>query len=180
MPLHRSEGLIVTIQTLCALLGFILVIDIFGWWTIPRTRPHLRVGTHLGLYILYSVTIFFSGYSPLQPIHETDTGTWQFITSLIMIIWWFLSARMLTDLLGVILLSRTEEGGRLLRDVLGALIFLATTVAAAAYVLQLPVKGLLATSGALACWRRRRIDPFAEISLTQSDCSRIIVCAEFA
>jgi len=170
----------VTIQTLCALLGFILVIDIFGWWTIPRTRPHLRVGTHLGLYILYSVTIFFSGYSPLQPIHETDTGTWQFITSLIMIIWWFLSARMLTDLLGVILLSRTEEGGRLLRDVLGALIFLATTVAAAAYVLQLPVKGLLATSGALACWRRRRIDPFAEISLTQSDCSRIIVCAEFA
>lgn len=31
----------------------------------------------------------------------------------------------------------------------------------------------------MACWRRRRIDPVAEILLTQSDSSRIIVCAGF-
>ena len=29
------------------------------------------------------------------------------------------------------------------------------------------------------CWHRRRIDPVAETSLTQSNSSRIIVCAEF-
>ena len=31
----------------------------------------------------------------------------------------------------------------------------------------------------LVCWRRRRIDPVAEMSLTQSDSSKNIACAGF-
>ena len=138
------------IEWLCALLGAILIADIIGWWVVPRRLPGLRASIGICLYTGYSASILLSGYSPLQPVRDADSGSWQLTASLLMIVWWFLSARMLTQLLGAILISRTEGGGRLLREVLGALIFLVATVAAAAYVLELPVKGLLATSGALA------------------------------
>ena len=52
--------------------------------------------------------------------------------------------------IGLLLIARGGHTGRLLQDVLGALIFLVAIVAAAAYVMQLPVKGLLATSGVMA------------------------------
>jgi small-conductance mechanosensitive channel len=47
-------------------------------------------------------------------------------------------------------MRRIGHSGRLLQDVIGALVFLAAIVAAAGYVLELPVKGLLATSGVVA------------------------------
>ncbi|AZF26806.1 mechanosensitive ion channel family protein [Pseudomonas sp. R2-60-08W] len=139
-----------TLEWLCALLGAILIADIIGWWVVPRRLQGLRVGINICLYACYSAAIFLSGNSPLQPVRDPDSGSWQLAATLLVLVWWFLSARMLTELLGAILISRTEGGGRLLREVLGALIFLVATVAAAAYVLELPVKGLLATSGALA------------------------------
>ncbi len=57
---------------------------------------------------------------------------------------------MLTEVIGLILMRRIGHSGRLLQDVIGALVFLAAIVAAAGYVLELPVKGLLATSGVVA------------------------------
>jgi len=48
------------------------------------------------------------------------------------------------------LMSRVGHTARLLHDVIGAVVFLLAIVGAAAYILQLPVKGLLATSGVMA------------------------------
>ncbi len=62
--------------------------------------------------------------------------------SVLGIAWWLLCARTLTVVLGVLLMPRSGHTGRLLQDVLGAVIFLAAIVAAAAYIMQLPVKGL--------------------------------------
>jgi small-conductance mechanosensitive channel len=56
----------------------------------------------------------------------------------------------LTEVIGLMLMRRIGHSGRLLQDVIGALVFLAAIVAAAGYVLELPVKGLLATSGVVA------------------------------
>ncbi len=72
------------------------------------------------------------------------------IATLLEIAWWLFGARTVTVVFGLLLVARGGHGGRLLQDVLGALIFLAAVVAAAAYVMQLPVKGLLATSGVMA------------------------------
>jgi small-conductance mechanosensitive channel len=101
-------------------------------------------------YALYSATLFEAGISPLLPVAEITSGAWHMAAVLLLILWWFLTARVMTELLGAVLMSRTGGGGRLIQEVVGALIFMAATVAAAAYVLELPVKGLLATSGALA------------------------------
>jgi hypothetical protein len=48
------------------------------------------------------------------------------------------------------LLPRTWRRQRLFQDVFGAVVFLASVVAALGFVLELPVRGLVATSGALA------------------------------
>ena len=56
----------------------------------------------------------------------------------------------LTVLLGAVMMQRVGHTGRLLQDLVGAVIFLIAIIAAMAYVLDLPVKGVLATSGAVA------------------------------
>jgi hypothetical protein len=66
------------------------------------------------------------------------------------ILWWLYAARVLTEVIGLVLMRRIGHSGRLLQDVIGALVFLAAIVAAAGYVLELPVKRLLATSGVVA------------------------------
>lgn len=68
------------------------------------------------------------------------------------ILWWLYAARVLTEVIGLVLMRRIGHSGRLLQDVIGALVFLAAIVAAAGYVLELPVKGLLATSGWWPSW----------------------------
>lgn len=128
----------------------ILATDILCWRFLPISRSTIRLGMRLTFFLAYSATLFLVGFSPLQPVGNVGSNSWQLVASVLVILWWFLCARMLTEVLSAILVFRTEGGGRLLRDVAGALIFLAATVASAAYVLQLPVKGLLATSGALA------------------------------
>lgn len=59
-------------------------------------------------------------------------------------------ARTLTVLGGALMMQRVGHTGRLLQDLLCAVIFLIAIIAAPAYVLDLPVKGVLATSGAVA------------------------------
>ena len=72
----------------------------------------------------------------------------QFGASALAIVWWMYAARTLTVLLGLLLTGRVGHSGRLLQEGIGAAVFLIAIVAAAGYVLQLPVKGLLANAGA--------------------------------
>jgi len=137
-------------QNACILLGLLLAADVVCWRIFPTSMPRIRLAVRIVFFTLYSLIVFYSGLSPLQPVGEVGSPALHLATVTLIIIWWFLSARILTDVLGAVLLSRTGGGGRLLQEVVGALIFLFATVAAAAYVLELPVKGLLATSGALA------------------------------
>ncbi len=76
------------------------------------------------------------------PLHLMATG--------LQIAWWLFGARTLTVLIGAVVMQRVGHSGRLLQDLLGAVIFLIASIAILAYVLELPVKGVLATSGALA------------------------------
>ncbi len=61
-----------------------------------------------------------------------------------------MGARLLSQSLDTLLLPRAWRRQRLFQDVFGALVFLAAVVAALGFVLELPIRGLVATSGALA------------------------------
>ena len=67
------------------------------------------------------------------------------------IAWWLVGAWLARGFLrAFVVLGRKPSEATLIQELLGALVFLAAIIAIFAYVLDWPIKGLLATSGALA------------------------------
>ena len=120
------------------------------WQLIPVQRRACRIGARLVIFLLFSWVLLAAGMSPLQPAPWVDDVPCNLMATALEIAWWLFFARTVTVVFGLVLIARGGHGGRLLQDVLGALIFVAAVIAAAAYVMQLPVKGLLATSGVMA------------------------------
>lgn len=133
------------------IVGAVLMLaDLLCWQLLVPSRVKLRIVVRVLSFVLFSWVIINAGISPLQPAPWPDDTTLNLMGTLIGIAWWLFAARTLTVVISFVLMPRTGHTGRLLQDVMGAVIFLVAIVAAAAYVLQLPVKGLLATSGAVA------------------------------
>ncbi|WAH58604.1 mechanosensitive ion channel family protein [Pseudomonas silvicola] len=128
----------------------LLLLDLAVWHSIAQKHRLARLATRVTAFILFSWVLNSTGMSPLTPAPWPDDATLNMVASLLEIMWWLFAARVLTVILGVVLFQRNGHAGRLLQEVMGAVIFLIAIVAAAAYVMQLPVKGLLATSGAMA------------------------------
>ncbi|MDH4561736.1 mechanosensitive ion channel family protein [Pseudomonas sp. BN411] len=137
------------IQNHPLVFGVVLILlDLTVWRFIPAEQRTLRVLCRLALFLLFSTVIIEAGMSPLQPPPWPEP-TLNLVATAMEIGWWLYGARTATVVLGL-LMPRIGHAGRLLQDVMGAVIFLVAIVAAAAYVMQLPVKGLLATSGVMA------------------------------
>ncbi len=128
----------------------LILLDLVLWQLIPLQHRAWRIGARLAIFLLFSAVLLTAGMSPLQPPPWPDDMARNLMATVLSIGWWLFGARTVTVVFGLLLGARGSHGGRLLQDVLGALIFLAAVVAAAGYVMQLPVKGLLATSGVMA------------------------------
>ncbi|PYY67827.1 mechanosensitive ion channel protein MscS [Pseudomonas jessenii] len=135
---------------LLSLSALLLAIDALLWHLAPFKHRVIRIGVRLALFLLFSAVIINAGVSPLQAPLFADDRVAQLGATALGILWWLYAARVLTEVIGLVLMRRIGHSGRLLQDVIGALVFLAAVVAAAGYVLELPVKGLLATSGVVA------------------------------
>ncbi|MGF6125067.1 small-conductance mechanosensitive channel [Pseudomonas frederiksbergensis] len=130
--------------------ALLLVIDALLWHLAPLQYRVTRIGLRLALFLMFSAVIINAGVSPLQAPLFADDRVAQLGATALGIVWWLYAARVLTEVIGLVLMRRIGHSGRLLQDVIGALVFLVAIVAAAGYVLELPVKGLLATSGVVA------------------------------
>jgi small-conductance mechanosensitive channel len=128
----------------------LLVIDLVLWqWLHPRLLRR-KLACRLVLFVLFSMALLDGGLSPLYQVPDTLSGPRHVLATILTITWWLFGARTLTVLAVVVMEPRIGGKGHLLQDVMGAIFFLVAAVAAAGYVLDLPVKGLLATSGAVA------------------------------
>lgn len=128
----------------------LLLLDLLLWWAIPAQQAHWRLLARLGCFVAFTLLLVESGLNPLRKAPWADDLPSHFGATLVQIAWWLYAARCLTVVLGALLLRRVGHAARLLQDVIGALVFLGAIIAAAGYVLDLPVKGLLATSGVVA------------------------------
>ncbi len=139
------------VQSYPLLIGIgLIALDLLLWQVIPVDRRYWRIGLRLGMFLLFTWVLISAGISPLQPAPWVEDVPRNLLATVLAIAWWLFAARTVTVIFGLLIISRSGHAGRLLQDVAGALIFLAAIVAAAAYVMQLPVKGLLATSGVMA------------------------------
>jgi small-conductance mechanosensitive channel/CRP-like cAMP-binding protein len=133
---------------LCALV--LLVLDMLLWRLVNMERTYWKIGGRLVIFSLFSMLLFNEGLNPMEPAQWVDDVPRHLAATGLQIAWWLFAARTLTVLIGAAMMQRVGHTGRLLQDLLGAVIFLIAVIAALAYVLDLPVKGVLATSGAMA------------------------------
>jgi small-conductance mechanosensitive channel len=133
------------------IFGFALVaLDVAVWHcAIPRNEV-ARLLVRLCIYAGLSALLFGSDLDPFFPAPYEDTRALHALGAALEIIWWLTGARLLSMVLDTLFLPKTWRRQRLFEDVFGAVVFLAAIVAALAFVLELPVRGLVATSGALA------------------------------
>ncbi|MGO4155225.1 mechanosensitive ion channel domain-containing protein [Cupriavidus sp. YAF13] len=137
------------LDPLCLGVGLVLC-DVLAWRLIGPGYKRLRLAIRLAIFALLTTVLLYGGMSPLDAAPSPEQPVRHFLGQTLEIIWWLLGARALTILLDALFMPKAWHQERLFQDVLGALIFVAAAVAAIAYVLELPVSGLLATSGALA------------------------------
>lgn len=128
----------------------VVVCDVVAWRLIRPDDKRLRIMVRLAAFVILSFVLVKGGISPVGGLPFPDQPAHRFLAQALQIVWWFLGARVLTFTLDALFLPKAWQGERLFQDVLGAVIFVAAAVGATAYVLDLPVSGLLATSGALA------------------------------
>ncbi|MCJ8206313.1 mechanosensitive ion channel family protein [Pseudomonas sp. RGM2987] len=133
---------------LCALV--LLVLDLLLWRLVSVNRTYWKIGGRLVIFSLFSMLLFNEGLNPMVPAQWVDDVPRHLAATGLQIAWWLFAARTLTVMIGAVMMQRVGHTGRLLQDLLGAVIFLIAVIAALAYVLDLPVKGVLATSGAMA------------------------------
>lgn len=133
------------------ILGFAIVaVDVVVWRARLPGNDLARLFIRLGLFFVFSWVLFSSGLSPFTQAPYIDVVELHWLGQVLEIIWWLMGARLLTLSLDTLLLPRAWRKQRLFSDVFGAVVFLAAAVAALGFVLELPVRGLVATSGALA------------------------------
>ncbi|MGE8484677.1 MAG: mechanosensitive ion channel domain-containing protein [Pseudomonas sp.] len=128
----------------------LILIDLVLWRLITASSSNWKLAARVVIFALFSVLLFNEGLNPMAPAPWADNVPLHLAATGLQIGWWLYAARTLTVLLGAVMMQRVGHTGRLLQDLLGAVIFLIAVIAALAYVLELPVKGVLATSGALA------------------------------
>ena len=128
----------------------LILVDVVLWRLIGSRGGYWKLVVRVVIFSLFSVLLFNQGLNPMQPAPWPENVPLHLAATGLQIGWWLFGARTLTVLLGTLMMQRVGHTGRLLQDLLGAVIFLIAIIAALAYVLDLPVKGVLATSGAVA------------------------------
>ena len=133
------------------LLGLVILFFDFAVWRFVRPKQdHVRLAFRVLVFGLSSYALFGSGMNPLRAAPWGGQPLRHLLAQLLEIAWWLQGARLATAMLDRVVLPESWHKERLFRDVLDALVFLTAAVGAIAFVLQLPVRGLLATSGAFA------------------------------
>src|SRR2546430_1209728 len=116
-----------------------------------KQQPIWRAIVRVVFLILLTLLLLHNGIVPYEPLHSTGTPFHDVIVGTLKIAWWFWAAWFLVALIrSVVVFEHRRHEGKLIQDLLSALIYLAAAFAIVAYVFDLPIQGLLVTSGAIA------------------------------
>jgi small-conductance mechanosensitive channel/CRP-like cAMP-binding protein len=131
-------------------LGMTLFILDFAVWRVLGARfERTRLLVRFASFIALTIVLMSSRLSPFEPAPQSAQLI-HFFSQLIELLWWFQLAIVASSLLASRALPRAWISEQLIRDIMRAAIFVGASAAAITRVLDLPVRGLLATSGAVA------------------------------
>jgi len=116
-----------------------------------KKQPFTRAIIRVVFLILLTIVLVSAGIVPYQPLQLTGTPFLDVVHGALKVAWWFWTAWFLVGFLrAFIIVEHRPREGKLLQDLFAGLIYLAALFAVIAYVFDLPIQGLLATSGAVA------------------------------
>ena len=132
------------------LAGVVIVAGFVGtrYWQPGSSLAYFFI--QLAGFVTVTGLLLAGGVVPYRPGVVGSERMRLFVSGL-EIIWWLGAAWLTVGFLrAFVVLGRQPRESKLVQDLLAGLVYVAATVAIIAYVFDLPVKGLLATSGALA------------------------------
>jgi len=116
-----------------------------------KQQPFWRAIARVVFLVLLTLLLLYGGIVPYQPLRSSGAPFHDAIAGILKIAWWFWAAWFLVALIhSVVVFERRPREGKLVQDLLSALVYLVAALAIIAYVFDLPVQGLLATSGVIA------------------------------
>ncbi len=135
-------------------LVIILGLFIFGGvatYLFFKRHPFGRAVVRVIFLILLTIALLHADIVPYQPLALTGSPFRDAVHALLKIAWWFWAAWFLVGVLrAFVVFQRSPREAKLLQDLLAGLIYLAAVFAVITYVFDLPIQGLLATSGVVA------------------------------
>jgi small-conductance mechanosensitive channel/CRP-like cAMP-binding protein len=133
------------------LAGAVIVIGFFGarYWQERSSLAHFLV--QILSFVILTALLLAGGIVPYRPGVTIGSESRRLFVGVLEVIWWLGAAWLAVGFLrAFVVLGRQPRESKLVQDLLAGIIYLAATFGIVAYVFDLPVKGLLATSGALA------------------------------
>ncbi|HEX3522001.1 MAG TPA: mechanosensitive ion channel family protein [Stellaceae bacterium] len=135
-------------------LVIILGLFIFGGlatYLFFKRHPLGRALVRVVFLILLTIALLHADIVPYQPLALTGSPFRDAVHALLKIAWWFWAAWFLVGVLrAFVVFQRRPREAKFLQDLLAGLIYLAAVFAIITYVFDLPIQGLLATSGVVA------------------------------
>ncbi len=116
-----------------------------------RTHPLRRAIVRVIFLLVLTVVLLRAGIVPYQKLQLTGVPFRDAAHVVLKIAWWLWTAWFLVGFLrAFVVTEHRPREGKLVQDLLAGAIYLAAVFAIIAYVFDLPIQGLLATSGAIA------------------------------
>ena len=127
---------------------------VFGVLTghfLLKNYPFARAIIRVIFLILLTVVLVNADIVPYRPLQFTGTPLLDVVHGALKVAWWLWAAWFLVAFLrAFVIVEHRPREGKLVQDLLAGLIYLVAIFAIIAYVFDLPIQGLLATSGVVA------------------------------
>ena len=150
MQTFLAAGLGTTVNTLLA-SAVLIAVGLLGARHCRPGRPLMYFFIQFLVFASLTFLMFARDIVPYRPAAPGWSVAERLLVGFLEILWWFAAAWLTSGFLrAFVVLGRKPTEAKLVQDLLAALIYLAAMFAIVANVLDLPIKGLLATSGALA------------------------------
>ncbi|HEY4473231.1 MAG TPA: mechanosensitive ion channel family protein [Stellaceae bacterium] len=129
----------------------LLVLGLLASYLFFRRHPMGRAGVRVIFLSLLTIVLLHADVVPYRPLQLTGSPLRDAVHAILKIVWWLWAAWFLVGVVrALIVFQRSPREAKLLQDLLAGVIYVAALFAIVSNVLDLPVQGLLATSGVVA------------------------------
>jgi small-conductance mechanosensitive channel/CRP-like cAMP-binding protein len=129
----------------------LMVLGVLTTHFLLRKHPYARAVVRVLFLVLLTFVLVSADIVPYHPLRSTGSPFLDVVHGTLKVAWWLWAAWFLVGFVrAFVIAEHRPREGKLLQDLFAGLIYLAAFFAIIAYVFDLPVQGLLATSGAVA------------------------------